>query len=136
MLALSLRESPSASAMRGRRQLWNGWFIKVRKNRGEMMESLLFPAHPLDFYSRGTSSANFKRYVNIFPKHIKWTDWGCPAKHNLGLYFSPNCSIKAAYVFIVLHQGTNTWALFSPRVFILIPWGDSEYPEWRIVFIT
>lgn len=46
------------------------------------------------------------------------------------------CSIKEAYVFIVLHQGTNTWALFTPRAFISIPWGDLQYSKWRIVIIT
>lgn len=107
---------------------------RYKRKRRKMMKSLCFPAHPLDSNSGGISSA---KVLNIFPKHLKQADWGCCTKHNaVCLYFSPNCSIKEAYVFIVLHPGTNTWALFSPRVFILIPRGVLQYPKWRIVIIT
>lgn len=94
------------------------------------METLFFSCSSIRCSLWGELISKFEKIFNIFSRHRKWAGGGWHAKHNtLCLYFSPTCSIKEAYVFIVLHQGTNTWALFNPRVFILIPRGDLQYSK-------
>lgn len=70
-------------------------------------------------YPRGYLVSTIYRIFNIFSGHVKWTERAIFAKQSAQrLYFRSACSIKEPYVFVLLHQGANTWALLGPRVFM------------------
>lgn len=73
------------------------------------MVSLLFPTLSLVFLV----STIYKIFLNMYDGQNELCQTKCSE-----VIVRPACSIKETYVFVLLHQSTNTWVLFSPGVFI------------------